>query len=189
MSGAPHRRVAAVAASAALAVTLGSCGSSSPSPAGSATPVTTPSPTPTQHCPPRFHDVHGISVRTFCGSARVSARARGHRIHGSGGRCKIGPTYVVVNVGSIVLGRGQAARRLRAKHFYFVASVGRLPGDRRHAPARRDGRYNLRLLALVDHGRTYVAQRGRVLLTTSRTRGRFAAALTHGGRITGAWIC
>lgn len=190
MSGPRRRRPRfASACAAVLAITLGGCGSSSTGPSAGPTPLTTPSPTPTQHCPPRFHDVHGVSVRSFCGSARVTARARGHRLHGAGGRCKIRPTYVVVNVGSIVLGRGAAARRVRQTRFYFVASVGRLPGDRRHSPARRDGSYNLRLLAAVEHGRSYVARSGRVVLTTGRTRGRFTAALTHGGRIAGTWVC
>lgn len=110
-------------------------------------------------------------------------------MHGSEGRCQLGATYVSVNIGSVVIGRGSTARRLQARRFYFAASVGRLPGDRRHTPARRDGRYRLRILVILDHGHEYAARRGFVALSGGRTHGRFAARLVHGGRARGIWTC
>ena len=115
------------------------------------------------------------------------------------GRCQLGPTYIVVNVGTAVIGNDPAAQRVRTRHFYFAAAVGKLPGDRgqsAHRAARADGTYSLRLLTLVDAGKRYVVKRGNVTLSGERRQGRFRGVLRGGpglagdGRqIIGTWTC
>jgi hypothetical protein len=122
----------------------------------------------------------------------VTATAAGHHFVEEGGRCRLGPTFVAVNIGTAVIGTDKAAQRVRAHHFYFAAAVGKLPGDhgvRQHAAARTDGTYPLRLLTVVSEAERYVAKRGRVTLDVDRHQGRFHAALRGGGRLVGAWTC
>jgi hypothetical protein len=106
-----------------------------------------------------------------------------------GGRCQIRRTYVAVNVGTVVLGDTDAARRLRRHRQYLAVFVGRLPGARHHAAAAADGSYPLTFLTVVDRGHRYVVKRGQAVLSAGRSQGRFTAELRGGGRARGNWVC
>jgi hypothetical protein len=57
----------------------------------------------TTGCKAAVHTVGGATVRTFCGSAKATARIGGTTFRFSGGSCAVEGGYFTVNIGSITL--------------------------------------------------------------------------------------
>jgi hypothetical protein len=164
-----------------------------------ATPVSvtqTPSVSPTKaaQCRAGLHTVHHVLVHAFCGPAVARLHLRGRALTVRSGRCVLAHDYVAVHIGTVVLGKSHRARVARRKLTYFVALVGKLPGDRsRNArPARRDGRAGITALNAANHGPIIGADltpRRTLVLSKQRTVGRFNVPLRGKGRIRGYWDC
>jgi hypothetical protein len=127
---------------------------------------------------------NGVPVRHFCGTARVSWVVGGRRGALDGGECQVGPDYLTVTAGALVLGQSPTLRR---QHVYFALSVGRAPGSTTPG-VRADGTYE-GLVTLNDRGDAHSLSHAQIALSEARHAGTFSGHDEAGGLVSGTFHC
>jgi hypothetical protein len=126
-------------------------------------------------CEPGVTTIKGFQARVFCGPATAKGTINGKPFVFSGGVCDRHPQYLVVNIGTVVLGIGKNKPRLP----YFGLLMGKSPAASASDPVvARDGTYTKGLITIgtskseVDlHDETDL----KITLTHGRRSGTFSA--------------
>ena len=135
------------------------------------------------------HEKNGVQTRTFCGKATATLTMGDESVTFPAGECETTPTYVSVNIGTVVLGTGEGATALKAATAYFGMNIGRTPGDDASKPAAdKDGSYPVSFAA-NDHGRPVTVVAGMAVLTANRTKGTLTGTALDNRPVTGRFSC
>jgi hypothetical protein len=135
-------------------------------------------------CKAGIHKLGGATVQTFCGPATARVAVGGRTFLFAQGNCVKSPTYVSVNIGTVVLGRTKGSQPN-----YFGLDIGRIPGSGA-PPASKDGTYRKgTVLTLEYRGRSYDVLAGVAKLQGRRSHGTVAGQAFSGQRVTGTFHC
>jgi len=115
--------------------------------------------------------VPGGIARTFCGTARATVAVNGKTYLFKNGKCDLEPKYVVVNIGTVVLGGAK-------KKAYFGLELGKSPAATAADPVvSKDGTYRRGLITMqvrTFHASLYNVADLKITLTHHRSRGTFS---------------
>jgi hypothetical protein len=143
-----------------------------------------PSAAPTS-CKPGVSKVAGGVARTFCGTAKATVKVNGRSYAFTNGQCDIYPKYLVVNIGTVVV--GSAKRKA-----YFGLLLGKHPAATAVDPVvSKDGTYRKGLITFRAPGidvSVYNAPDLRISLVKNRRAGTFSGT-GFGTKVTGSFTC
>lgn len=132
---------------------------------------------------------NGVQARTFCGAAKASTQVGSTPLSFSGGECQVEADYVVVNIGTVVLGTGDAADAQRKNFRYFGVLVGKAPGATGDTPAGKDGTYSGGTVTYNDRGTGMNGVGMSITLSNNRQSGSFTGKTFDGSAFSGTWTC
>jgi hypothetical protein len=129
------------------------------------------SPAAPTSCKPGVSKVAGGVARTFCGTAKATVKVNGRSYAFTNGQCDIYPKYLVVNIGTVVV--GSAKRKA-----YFGLLMGKHPAATAADPVvAKDGRYKRGLITANAPGlriSTFNEPSLVIVLTGNRRAGVFS---------------
>jgi hypothetical protein len=140
-------------------------------------------------CTPGAKTVGGVPMRTFCGPAKATVHYGSQVFTYANGSCQKTATFVVVNIGTEVLGT-----TTKPKPDYFGLDVGQVPGTS-GKPAGSDGVYTGGVLALIHGGKGHIVfgPSLKIALSGGRSHGTFSGkgfSFTGGSpKVTGTFSC
>jgi hypothetical protein len=132
-------------------------------------------------------EVDGTQARVFCGEADASVTVAGSEHSFSAGECEVGDAWVVVNIGTLLL--GDPTRM--AEHDYFGLYAGDHPDAEPDAePAPAAGAYEGGSVTFSAGGTGYlIVGTPSWTFAEDRTRGEFTAVTSDGDEVTGSFTC
>ena len=138
-------------------------------------------------CTPGVIGFGGTQARVFCGPGKATAKYKGKTLQFKEGNCEKTSDYVVLNLGTLVLGD-----TTKKKPGYFGLVVGRFAGSGK--PASKDGTYTGGVITWVHNGAggpIIDARTLKITLKGNRSRGTFAgnAILNKTGKVSGTFSC
>jgi hypothetical protein len=144
-----------------------------------------PSPAAPVACTPGVSKVAGGFARTFCGNATARVLVKGKTHVFTGGQCDIYPRYLVVNIGTVVVGGTK-------KKAYFGLLLGKHPAATAVDPVvSKDGTYTKGLITIRASGidvSVHNAPDLRISLVRKRRAGTFSGT-GFGTKVTGSFRC
>ena len=139
-------------------------------------------------CPQGLIDYGGAKARVYCGPAKATVRLGTSVFKVVGGMCNRTATTILVNVGTIVIGK-----TTKPYPSYFGINVGPVPDTSlaKAKPAPRDGTYRGGIISISYRGKGYFARGDGVVTTLSsgRTKGTFTAKTIDGKPVSGSFTC
>jgi hypothetical protein len=143
------------------------------------------SPAAPTSCEPGVSKVAGGVARTFCGTAKATVKVNGSLYVFTKGQCDVYPKYLVVNIGTVVVGSAK-------KKAYFGLLLGKHPAATAVDPVvAKDGTYTKGLITIRAPGvdvSVYNAPDLRISLVRNRRAGTFSGT-GFGTKVTGSFTC
>lgn len=126
----------------------------------------------TAACTPGVKTSGGVTYRTFCGSARATAKVGGKTVTFAGGKCEVAGGTFTVNIGTISLGAA------KPKYLYFGMDV---------TPAKAGAHTGL--VAFSVPGKRYSLLNAKVTVKAGLRGGSFSGTVLSGGTASGTFSC
>jgi hypothetical protein len=132
-------------------------------------------------------EVDGARAQVFCGDADASVTVGGSEHEFTGGQCEVGESWVVVNIGTLLL--GDPTRM--AEYDYFGLVAGDHPDAEAGAsPATGEGTYDGGTLTFSAGGTGYlIVGTPSITFSDDLRRGEFSAQTNEGEEVSGTFSC